>query len=189
MMLSIRNDAGSEREKKMTMRDNAFFINSAAFTLFLTACAIYEEINRVLAEKTSVLERKMEEEESEEKEKSDIDELKNDVESALCACNKPTNIFCILSLLSSVREGEAVTIDTLRKIAKSTSSELSTPVCRILDRIERKPELVPITISLVKERLSALPTTHWRKHAFMKPLENCEQCVISEETRVANSNR
>ncbi len=191
MMFSRGNEAGTEPRKRPTLRDNAFFINSAAFTIFLTACAIHEEMNRVAAERPSSEEAKqMQSEEGVDTEENfDIEELKKDVESALCACNKPANIFCIPSLLSSVAQGETVTIDTLRAIAKSTSSELSVPVCKILDNIERKPELLPVTITLIKRRLSALPKTDWRKHAFTEPLEQCEKCMMDEQVRLAKTNQ
>ncbi len=191
MMLSRGKETGSEAKGRTTMRDNAFFINSTAFTIFVTTCAIYEGMNRVPAEKPSHQEAKQMQREQgvDTEENSDIEELKKDVESALCACNEPVNIFCIPSLLSSVTQGEAVTIDTLRTIAKSTSSELSTSVCRVLDRVEKKPELLPVTIALIKKKLSALPKTDWRKHVFSEPLEQCEKCVADEQLRVARTNK
>ncbi len=191
MMFSRGNEVGTEAGRRPTLRDNAFFINSTAFTMFVTACAIYEEMNRVPAERPSGQEEKQMqcEEGVDTEENFDIEELKKDVESALCACNKPANIFCIPSLLSSVTQGETVTIDTLRTIAKSTSSELSAPVCRVLDRVERNPQLLPVTIALIKEKLSTLPKTDWRKHAFTEPLEQCEKCVLGEPLRVAKTNK
>lgn len=189
-MILASKKAEPEPDRGSWIRDNEFFITSTAFTVFVAVCGYYDAMHRIVTRESACdRSRQTQSTDAPREAEPELEQIANDIDAALGACNSLKNIACVPSLIASIRSDEPVTIETLRAMCENTSDELRSSACRVLDAMETKPDLIPESIAIAKRKLSKLPDCDWRKLVFTEPLNKCEECVSAAAAPMSQSRK